>query len=78
VGRISWPPTGSAAYVSNVAYALGADDYFASETDPFLHTWSLGVEEQLSLAWHLVFLGAAVLATRRGIAPGVCSVWSWR
>ncbi|MGO4247968.1 acyltransferase family protein [Paenarthrobacter sp. RAF54_2] len=44
--------------VSNVLFAFQAADYFGHEVQesPFLHTWSLGVEEQFYLALPLLFL----------------------
>lgn len=40
-------------WVSNIRFALAQLDYFSpgSETNLFLHTWSLGVEEQFYLLW---------------------------
>jgi peptidoglycan/LPS O-acetylase OafA/YrhL len=59
---------GSAAalYVSNILFANELGDYFAGEirNSPFLHTWSLGVEEQFYVVWPLV-VGIVVAAFRR-------------
>jgi peptidoglycan/LPS O-acetylase OafA/YrhL len=43
----------AAAWWSNIHFALGRLDYFSAgtETNIFLHTWSLGVEEQFYLIW---------------------------
>lgn len=72
--------------VPNVAFARRSVDYFAGGDSPFLHTWSLGVELQVSLALPLVFLLLAWLGARgvtgsdaarrtdallRGVLPGL-------
>ena len=56
----------SALYVSNYQFVLRGVDYFASHVSPspFLHYWSLGVEEQFYLVWAPMILGTAWLIRR--------------
>ncbi|MDR0577659.1 MAG: acyltransferase [Candidatus Accumulibacter sp.] len=48
----------AAAWVSNFHFAFDDLSYFgpAAESNLFLHTWSLGVEEQFYLVWPLLLL----------------------
>ncbi|MCP5143697.1 MAG: acyltransferase [Gammaproteobacteria bacterium] len=55
--------TFAATWSSNLYFANATADYFAALAgrDLFIHTWSLGVEEQFYLAWPLLLLIAARL-----------------
>jgi peptidoglycan/LPS O-acetylase OafA/YrhL len=74
---VEWPTIASQAraaalYVSNIAFARQATNYFAPDinTSLFLHTWSLGVEEQFYLLWPLLVTAVCWRSTRgRGARP---------
>jgi peptidoglycan/LPS O-acetylase OafA/YrhL len=53
----------SALYVSNYRFAHDGVDYFAPvlPPSPFLHYWSLGVEEQFYLVWPALIIGTTWL-----------------
>jgi peptidoglycan/LPS O-acetylase OafA/YrhL len=56
---------GAATYTSNLLFAVQGGGYFANAESPFLHTWSLSVEEQFYIGWPLlVFLVAKVVSSR--------------
>ncbi|EHB49697.1 acyltransferase 3 [Mycolicibacterium rhodesiae JS60] len=61
----------SALYVSNYRFLLQGVDYSAPylPPSPFLHYWSLGVEEQFYLVWPALILGTAWLIRRVRRAP---------
>jgi peptidoglycan/LPS O-acetylase OafA/YrhL len=57
----------AALYISNLLFAYSGGDYFGGplQESPFLHTWSLAVEEQFYLLWPLLFVAVGRRAMRR-------------
>ncbi len=62
----------SALYVANYRFAAQSTNYLASTgpPSPFLHYWSLGVEEQFYLLWPALLLAASLVWQRRGAGGG--------
>ncbi|MDR6972014.1 peptidoglycan/LPS O-acetylase OafA/YrhL [Leifsonia shinshuensis] len=92
-GTILWTGIGASVGVSNMVL-LGSQqgDYFDATTafNPFLHTWSLGVEEQFYLVFPLILWLVVARHSRRGRFRGqvllgllaalslVAAIWMWR
>lgn len=64
-------------WTSNLFFAFSTLDYFSElqAHDLFLHTWSLGLEEQFYLVWPLLILLALSLATRRLAVHRKILIW---
>ncbi|MFD2027834.1 acyltransferase family protein [Promicromonospora aerolata] len=69
-GRLAWHGASAMLFVSNLLFPYQGQDYFSDSVtpSPFLHTWSLGIEEQFYIFWPLLIL-LAVAAARRTRVP---------
>ncbi|GAB3584001.1 SGNH hydrolase domain-containing protein [Leifsonia lichenia] len=53
--------------LANINFGMDPDGYFATTSpSPFLHFWSLSVEEQYYLLWPVLLIGASLIWKRRG------------
>jgi peptidoglycan/LPS O-acetylase OafA/YrhL len=69
----------SALYVSNYRFMLQGVDYLADALpSPFLHYWSLGVEEQFYLVWPPLIIGTAWLIRHARRRTGALAASSGR
>lgn len=63
----------AALFAANWYFAASASDYFdtSTQTNPILHFWSLGVEEQFYVIWPLLLVIAILIARWRGLSTKV-------
>lgn len=65
-GRLAWHAASAMLFVSNLLFPYQGQDYFSDAVtpSPYLHTWSLGIEEQFYIFWPLLILLAVAVARR--------------
>ncbi|WP_369369911.1 acyltransferase family protein [Promicromonospora sp. Populi] len=65
-GRLAWHAASAMLFVSNLLFPYQGQNYFSDSVipSPYLHTWSLGIEEQFYIFWPLLILLAVAVARR--------------
>ena len=73
LGRIRWDGVSTLLYTANWRYVFAQQSYFDKYGDPspFLHTWSLAIEEQFYLLFPLILVGLLRLTRGRRGQVGV-------
>lgn len=71
-GRQATAAATASIWLSNMHFAFAKLDYFSpgAGTNLFLHTWSLGVEEQFYLIWPALVLWTFSAKRGQGVHPG--------
>ena len=67
-GDVAKDGVATSFYVSNIKFILSTTDYFhaGASGSYFLHTWSLGVEEQFYIVWPVLLVAVAWVTRRLG------------